>query len=240
MPSLAGSPFGRSRHGTPHSSQRRARSRSRAACAASSLSPSPLDLGYQTLEHSFCETGDSSAESPQQRDPLRLEPGVTRTGAAPAARPPLLRLPERALRALLRALPSRDLARLGATCRSAPAGLIYSAYLSHSSVYRLPTCPIDAVSAGSCDASAGRRSCGAAWCWRARRGWTRTGRSAPSSGGWSGATGRAGAAPGPSPGSCSGAAPGEATAPVQSIEAPSPRLRFSCRRRGMCNGSAQE
>ena len=115
-----GSPFGRSRHTTPHTSQRRGtRSQSWTwgpSLAQPSLTPSPLDLGYQTLEHSFCETGESSTSDSPLRDP-RLEPGVTGRSQERTQLCPLLGLPDTALLHLLRLLPSRELARLGSTCR---------------------------------------------------------------------------------------------------------------------------
>ena len=119
-----GSPFGRSRHTTPHCSQRRQRRSkscnpgtsevSASQPAPASLTPSPLDLGYQTLEHSFCETGDSSVDSPL-RDP-RLEPGVTR-GLEKSEPCHLLRLPNIVILKLLGYLNSRELARVAVTCR---------------------------------------------------------------------------------------------------------------------------
>ena len=119
-----GSPFGRSRHTTPHCSQRRQR-RSKSCnpggpCepaerpSPASLTPSPLDLGYQTLEHSFCETGDSSIDSPM-RDP-RLEPGVTR-GLERSGPCHILRLPQTLILKLLSFLNSKELARVSATCK---------------------------------------------------------------------------------------------------------------------------
>ena len=116
-----GSPFGRSRHTTPHCSQRQRRSKScqpgasEVQQAPASLTPSPLDLGYQTLEHSFCETGDSSVDSPL-RDP-RLEPGVTTRGLEKTQPCHLLRLPNILILKLLGYLNSMELARASVTCR---------------------------------------------------------------------------------------------------------------------------
>lgn len=124
--SRAGSPFGRSRHATPHGSQRRSKSQT----------PSPLDPGYQTLEHSY--DGESSMSSDttnnshihpgtrnqpsqsEQAKNLRLEPGVLvkqpRRGQCvmPCH---LLKLTDSALTNILSFLSSENLARVSRTCR---------------------------------------------------------------------------------------------------------------------------
>ena len=60
-----GSPFGRSRHTTPHASQRQKTAAGTDLLsgrpAAKQPPPSPLDAGYQTLEHSY--DGESSLSS---------------------------------------------------------------------------------------------------------------------------------------------------------------------------------
>ena len=90
--SRAGSPFGKSRQATPRASQRRS--------GEKSATPSPLDLGYQTLEHSY--DGESSLSSE--------EPGPP--GAAS-----LLCLPDLLLSKVLAHLPTLHLVRVSSTCR---------------------------------------------------------------------------------------------------------------------------
>jgi len=124
--SRAGSPFGRSRHATPHGSQRRSKSQT----------PSPLDPGYQTLEHSYDGESSMSSDTTNNSHPLhvaqtkhlqveqaknlRLEPGVLvkqpRRGQCvmPCH---LFKLTDAALTNILSFLSSENLARVARTCR---------------------------------------------------------------------------------------------------------------------------
>ena len=89
--SRAGSPFGKSRAGTPRTSVRRREEKS--------ATPSPLDLGYQTLDHSLDGESSLSGEDPPPG-------GLT-----------LLSLPDLLLTRILSHLPSLHLARLSNTSR---------------------------------------------------------------------------------------------------------------------------
>ena len=79
-----------------------------------SSTPSPLDLGYQTLEHSY--DGESSLSSDTQRGPDRLEV-VPASNLSPVSLLSLLSLPDSLLTRLLSHLSAPDLARLSSTCR---------------------------------------------------------------------------------------------------------------------------
>ena len=108
--SRAGSPFGKSRQATPRASGRRP--------GEKSATPSPLDLGYQTLEHSY--DGESSLSSDTQRAAERLE-AVPASGVSNLSYSvpllSLLSLPDTLITRLLSHLSSTDLVRLSSTCR---------------------------------------------------------------------------------------------------------------------------